>query len=177
LATLEIKALKFQGLDAVVTAVQVLEDSQKGVFRLGNATQGLMALQERLRTARMLVDRLLPAQKMNLPEVQSVQETHQTLLSLRKLQQRLAKSVQEVDRYAKVDHLQVSVEEGSSVRRLWDGLRVLKEFRVRLDKAAQRVATAQAELVLALEAVTAEEESFKTTLVELGQCPTCGAQT
>lgn len=175
LAGYEAKAALYAGLDDAVAGVRALEDAQVAVLRMARALQGVQALRDRLHIAREAASLLEPVAAFKVPEVTAARKLRVDLEDLLKLQQRRQKAQKEVQRYAGVDTLLVSVDEAPS-KRLLTALKVLKDFQAKLTAARVRVEEHKGSLTQAEGEQTSAQAEFNAALAELGQCPTCGVE-
>lgn len=170
----EAEAKKFEGLDDALTALGVLEESQKKLQTLARAMVHLTEQRDRLRRARDNVARLAAVRDLEVPFLGDLKQVQADLVALQVLRERMVSAQAEAAKYAGVGEVLVDVDIQPS-QRLFDALVVLQELRGRLQKAALVVSRYQTELEQAQSELEEASTTAQDLLEELGECPTCGA--
>lgn len=168
-------ALKtFDGLDEAIEGLDALESSRKKLLTMSQAIDRLTDHRDRLREAQQGVARLAPVRDLVTPSAEELQRFHADLAELQLVRGRLTSAQAEARKYAGVGDVFVDVDP-LPARRLLDAMVVLVSLRDRLQKAVTAVSGCEAELEQAQSDLVAASAAAEGLLVDLGECPTCGA--
>lgn len=176
LAKYEVEVASYQGLDAVVSEVEALEEARTQLLRLARAIEGLEGLRDRLGAARNAVARLQPVGDVQVPVASEALKLRQEYEALEVLRSRLNQARKEVLRFHGVGAVPTSIDE-TPAKRLLAALDVLKGFKVRLDGAKAKVKTTIQDLGEAEQSLASLRLEADEALKAVGQCPMCGTST
>ena len=149
--------------------VQAIHASHKNLLRMEDLLSRLAASQTAVSVMGPLVD-------CKIPEAGDLRALSESLRALTDLQGRYVRAQSEVARLQALGSVDLSEAMGTSSK-LSKALGTLKGYQARLRAGRSRVKELEVDLASAETAYQDAKEKALSELADLGQCPTCGAET